>query len=108
MVHKLFYISVLVCFIYACKKKVNAPEPCPEPIPKEDSIYFMFVNRLGYKNDSVNIGGGVMRYFAGMTIRVGYFNVNTNKSNMQMPMCWKYLPIYVSKIIQWQLLKPLS
>jgi hypothetical protein len=82
MVHKLFYISVLVCFIYACKKKVNAPEPCPEPIPKQDSIYFVFVNRIGYKKDSIDVGSGNHRYLLGINLESGYYNFKTNKSEI--------------------------
>jgi hypothetical protein len=75
---------ILVCLFFSCKKDTIIKPQCPEPpiVTKQDSLKFAFVNRIGYKNDSVNYAGGNLKYFAGVCIKSGYHNINTNISNI--------------------------
>lgn len=81
---KAILIFIVGCLCFSCKKDtINKPDIPVEPLVlKQDSIKFVFVNRIGYRNDSVNYGGGNLKYFAGVCVKSGYHNIKTNISSI--------------------------
>ncbi len=77
---------ILICFlaifcaIISCKKDTidNVSEPLPQS-PKPHKIKIVFVNRLGFKNDSVSYGA-TYRAFQGPCIDSKFYNKVENKS----------------------------
>lgn len=82
---KLLYLPIVLLFCaFSCKKKSQEPAACPLPVAeKQDSIYFVFINKIGYKNDSVNAGNGNKRYFFAVDLESGYYNSKTDKSELR-------------------------
>lgn len=81
---KLLYLPIVLLFCaFSCKKKPQTVDSCPTTtIEKQDSIYFVFINNIGYKNDSVNMGDGNIRYLLGVDLKSGYYNSKLDKSEI--------------------------
>ncbi len=84
--YKLILTGVIILFTFGCKKdtitKPIAEEPQVVVVPLQDSLKFLFVNKVGYKNDSIVFSPGNTRYMAGVCLKTGYYNVKTNISNI--------------------------
>jgi len=79
---KIFLFIFIILIQTSCKKDSIFKPKEPIPTSKQDSIYFTFVNRIGYKNDSIDKGSGNTRYLFAVEIETGYYNIQTNKSNI--------------------------
>lgn len=66
-------------FAFCVKKQV--PPPIPPPPPKTPMVKFMFVNRIGFRNDSTRHGINDT-VFQGPCLDLKYYNIKTNKSNL--------------------------
>ena len=84
---KTFIFILFIIVFYSCKKEPVTPVELDSSTStffvRQDSIYFVFVNKIGYRNDSINFGGGNVKYFQGICLKSGYHNIKTNKSYIQ-------------------------
>jgi hypothetical protein len=69
---------LLLCQLFACVKKQLPPSPEPEPA-KPPTVKFVFVNRLGYRNDSTRHGFNDT-IFQGLCMDLKYFDKKANLS----------------------------
>ncbi|MBX3163609.1 MAG: hypothetical protein KF900_03955 [Bacteroidetes bacterium] len=73
-------LGVFILFLLSCKKpKPDIPQPTPINTDTiKPKISFVFVNRLGWKQDSNSV-----RWFSGVNFRGKFYNPETNKSNLR-------------------------
>jgi hypothetical protein len=75
-------VSKLLVLLYiissCCKDKASPQTPDPEPV-KTPMVKFVFVNRLGWKKDSVNYGD-TYRAFQGPILDSKFYDKKTNTS----------------------------
>lgn len=76
-------IIIWICFqlLGACAKKVvPSPQPSPQPT-KTPTVKFMFVNRIGFRNDSTKHGANDT-VFQGICLDLKYFDKKANVSHL--------------------------
>jgi hypothetical protein len=85
MKHILLIQCVCLIFAFNCKKKEKSPPTAPPLVSvKQDSLYFIFLNKIGFRQDSIYLGNGENKVFVCVMLRSGYYNINTKKSNIYL------------------------
>lgn len=74
----LFLAALILALSFGCRKKVVPTQPIVEPPPPEPKkISFVFVNRIGFRNDSTKHGVNDT-VFQGPCLDGKYYNTKTN------------------------------
>lgn len=80
-IKKIFIVTILLLSAFACKKDIGfIPKPVVTPVLPDTTkprMYFVFVNRTGYKNDTTAV-----KWLQAVNLYNKFYNPKTNSSNL--------------------------